>query len=119
MGCLLVISLYVTLVMVGWRIVHQADNMFTKLVAFGTTATIGLQAAMNVAVVTVTVPTKGIALPMISAGGTGWILTAGAVGLLMNVDRANRAVRQVSSGGRAASIPTEKTDGKIGIRGAA
>jgi cell division protein FtsW len=119
MCCLLVISLYVTLVMVGWRIVHQADNMFTKLVAFGTTATIGLQAAMNVAVVTVTVPTKGIALPMISAGGTGWILTAGAVGLLMNVDRANRAVRQVSSGGRAASIPTEKTDGKIGIRGAA
>lgn len=119
MGCLLVISLYITLVIVGWRIVHQADNMFTKLVAFGTTATIGLQAAMNVAVVTVTVPTKGIALPMISAGGTGWILTAGAVGLLMNVDRTNRAARQVLKASPAASMPTEKADGKTGIRGAA
>ena len=51
---------------------------------------IGLQATMNITVVTVTVPTKGIALPLISSGGTGWILTAGAIGLVMSVERVNR-----------------------------
>jgi cell division protein FtsW len=119
MGCLLVISLYITLVIVGWRIVHLADNMFTKLVAFGTTATVGLQAAMNVAVVTVTVPTKGIALPMISAGGTGWILTAGAVGLLMNIERSSRRARAAAKDGGARALPAEKADIANGIRGAA
>jgi len=119
MGCLLVISLYITLVIVGWRIVHLADNMFTKLVAFGTTATVGLQAAMNVAVVTVTVPTKGIALPMISAGGTGWILTAGAVGLLMNIERSSRRARAAAKDGGARALSAEKADIANGIRGAA
>ncbi len=119
MGCLLVISLYMALVIVGWRVVHRADTMFTKLVAFGTTATVGLQAAMNVAVVTVTVPTKGIALPMISAGGTGWILTAGAVGLLMNIERSSRMAKAMGKEETVAPIQAEHSDAKIGIRGAA
>jgi cell division protein FtsW len=119
MGCLMVISLYITLVIVGWRIVHKAENIFTKLIAFGTTATIGLQAAMNVAVVTVTVPTKGIALPMISAGGTGWILTAGAVGLLMNVERSSRMAGGAMAGGTAELRQSQKDVSKAKVRGAA
>ena len=51
--------------------------------------TVGFQAVINMAVVTVLVPTKGIALPLVSAGGTGWVLTATAVGLVAALDRAN------------------------------
>ena len=51
---------------------------------------VGLQAVINLAVVTVVLPSKGIALPLLSSGGTGWILTAGALGLLAAVDEANR-----------------------------
>jgi hypothetical protein len=89
-GAAMVIALFVLFVIVGWRVASRCQNLFGKMVAFGITATVGLQAAINIAVVTVTVPTKGIALPFISSGGTGWILTAGAVGLLMSIERHNR-----------------------------
>ena len=48
---------------------------------------ITIQAAVNIAVVTVVVPTKGIPLPFISAGGTSMLLTAAAVGILLNIAR--------------------------------
>ncbi len=89
-GCMMVIVLYLTLLFSGWQAGRRSRDLFGKLIAFGCTAMIGLQAAMNIAVVTVTVPTKGIALPLISSGGTGWILTAGAIGLVMSVERVNR-----------------------------
>jgi hypothetical protein len=58
-----------------------------KLVGIGVIATVGLQALINMAVVTGLGPTKGIALPLLSSGGTGWILTAACLGLLVNMDR--------------------------------
>jgi cell division protein FtsW len=45
---------------------------------------------MNLAVVTGLAPTKGIALPFISAGGTGLVLTAMAAGVLVNVAKQGR-----------------------------
>jgi hypothetical protein len=51
---------------------------------------IGLQAAINLAVVTASMPTKGIALPFISSGGTGWIMNAACLGVLMSIERTNR-----------------------------
>ncbi len=49
--------------------------------------TLGLQALMNMAVVTGLAPTKGIALPLVSSGGTGWVLTAFSLGLLVSMGR--------------------------------
>ena len=72
-GAALVVCLYVGLV---W-------------LALGIMLTLGMQALLNIAVVTVVVPTKGIALPLISAGGTGWIVTAGMLGLLAALDNAS------------------------------
>ena len=54
---------------------------------FGILLTIGFQALINMTVVTGLAPTKGIALPLISAGGTGWVLTAFCVGLLVALDK--------------------------------
>ena len=98
-GCMMVILLYLTLLFSGWQVARRSRDVFGKLIAFGCTAMIGLQAAMNIAVVTVTVPTKGIALPLISSGGTGWILTAGAIGLVMSVERVNRLEGADRNGG--------------------
>jgi cell division protein FtsW len=44
-----------------------------------------LQAAINVAVATVSVPTKGLSLPLVSAGGSGLVITCAALGLLYSV----------------------------------
>ena len=95
-GALMVIGLFAAFVIVGWRVMSRCQNLFGKMVAFGITAMIGLQAAFNIAVVTVTVPTKGIALPFISSGGTGWIMNAAAIGVLMSIERVNRLEREAA-----------------------
>lgn len=88
-GGLGIIALFVCLAILGWRIMVQAPNGFGKLLALGITLMITLQAAMNIAVVTVSVPTKGISLPLISAGGSGVIFYALALGLLASVSSAS------------------------------
>ncbi len=89
-GAAMVVLLFAAFVVVGWRVMSRSQNLFGKLVAFGITAIVGLQAAINVAVVTASMPTKGIALPLISSGGTGWIMNAAAIGVLMSIERVNR-----------------------------
>ncbi|MFO0861018.1 MAG: FtsW/RodA/SpoVE family cell cycle protein [Phycisphaerales bacterium] len=86
-GAAAVIFLFVLLIWAGLSIVKNERSQALKLFALGATVTIGVQAVINLAVVTVVAPTKGIALPLISAGGTGWILTAMSLGLLVAIDR--------------------------------
>ena len=50
---------------------------------------------INMAVVTVLVPTKGIPLPLLSAGGTAWITMAAAIGLLVAIDRVNEMEEEI------------------------
>ena len=64
--------------------VHQGDP-FGRLLAFGLTALLGLQAAINGAVVLGLLPTKGLTLPLVSYGGSSLIATLATVGILMNV----------------------------------
>lgn len=85
-GAVLVVALYALILLAGLEIVRRAPDAFGRLLALGILVTVGLQAAINLAVVTVTVPTKGIALPLISSGGTGWIMTAAMLGLLAGLD---------------------------------
>jgi cell division protein FtsW len=92
-GAVLVIALYLVLLWVGLSIIRDCKDTFGRLVGLGVLLTIGLQALINIAVVTVVVPTKGIALPLISSGGTGWIVTAFAIGLVAALDNANELER--------------------------
>ncbi len=86
-GALLVVCLYAGIVFNASKIIRGAGLLTLKLVAVGVVATVALQALINMAVVTGLGPTKGIALPLLSSGGTGWILTAGMLGLLAAIDR--------------------------------
>jgi len=89
-GAALVIGLYLAMMWVGLSIVRDCRHAFGRLLGLGVLLTIGIQATMNIAVVTGSVPTKGIALPLLSAGGTGWVMCAAAIGLLVAIDRLNR-----------------------------
>ena len=89
-GAVVVVGLYLLLIWTGLSIVRSCQDVFARLLVLGVMLTVGLQALINIAVVTVVIPTKGIALPFISAGGTGWILTAAAVGVVASLDEANR-----------------------------
>jgi cell division protein FtsW len=76
----------------GIIIIRRCDNDFGKLLAFGIVLAITSQAVMNLGVVTRLLPTKGIALPFISAGGTHLFLTAAAVGILMSISRRSEVI---------------------------
>ncbi|MHC5004118.1 MAG: FtsW/RodA/SpoVE family cell cycle protein [Planctomycetota bacterium] len=86
-GAGLVICLYAMLCLCALSIIRRTTDRFAQLLAIGIVATIGLQALINLAVVTGCGPTKGIALPLISSGGTGWVLTAFCLGLLVSIGR--------------------------------
>jgi len=76
--------------MLGWRGLRAAfrsQDPFARLVAFGITATIVLQAFFNISVVLSLVPTKGIPLPLISSGGTSLFCTLASLGILLNITR--------------------------------
>lgn len=86
-GALMVIALFAALLWAAYTIVAREHNRLLKLYALGVVSTVGLQALINLAVVTAVGPTKGIALPLVSSGGTGWTLTAFSLGLLIAIGR--------------------------------
>jgi cell division protein FtsW len=86
-GAAMVLALYGLLIFTGLGIVRREHDRLLKLLGLGIITTIGLQAVINLFVVTGMAPTKGIALPLMSSGGTGWILTAACLGLLAAMDR--------------------------------
>ena len=88
-GATIIAAGYVTLLWVALAIFRRCPDTFGRLVTLGIVLMVCFQALMNIAVVTVVVPTKGIALPLISAGGTGWVMTAFALGLVAALDNAN------------------------------
>lgn len=80
-----VILLFMLFITQGIKIMRKAADSLGRLLAFGLVFTLGLQVAMNIAVATVSVPTKGIALPLVSAGGSGLLLAGCAIGIVSNV----------------------------------
>ena len=82
---LIVVFMYVILFVLGVRIAIRARDDFGRLIAFGITLMISIQALINFAVVTGCVPTKGLALPFISYGGSSLLVSGVMIGILVNV----------------------------------
>ncbi len=80
-----VIGLFIVFVWLGILVVVRCRDRFGQLLAGGIVLTIAIQAALNIGVVTVVLPTKGLPLPFVSAGGTSMLLSAAAVGVLLNI----------------------------------
>jgi cell division protein FtsW len=89
-GVLLVIALFMAFAWCGWRVAEGAlrrGNRFGFFLALGITCWIPFQALLNMAVVSGTMPPKGIALPFISYGSSALVMNLAAVGVLLNVAR--------------------------------
>lgn len=82
-----VVLCFAGLTFAGMIISAKAPDPFGKLLAFGMTVMLSLQALINIGVVSGTLPTKGLALPFISYGGTSLVVSLAAVGVLLNVAR--------------------------------
>ena len=86
-GCTAVILLFAVFIWRGILIAMKAPDLFGSLLAVGITSLIGLQAIINIAVVTSSMPVTGMALPFFSYGGTSLIILLCAVGVLLNISR--------------------------------
>ena len=71
----------------GFRIATQAPDRFGALLAVGLTTMIALQAFINISVVLGLLPTKGIPLPFVSAGGSSLLVSMAGMGMLLNVSQ--------------------------------
>ena len=85
LGTIGLILLFILFICLGIFVVLRCRDRFARLLAAGIVLTIGIQAALNMGVVTVVLPTKGIPLPFVSAGGTSMLLSSAAVGVLLSI----------------------------------
>ena len=86
-GAVFVVVLFLIFIFRGFSIALNAKDKFGAIMAIGITAQIGLQAMLNIAVVSNTIPNTGISLPFFSAGGSSLVLLLMEVGVLLSVSR--------------------------------
>ena len=86
-GAITVILLFCALVWRGFTIAMKAEDAFGSFLAIGLTFHVGLQALLNILVVTNTIPNTGISLPFFSYGGTALIILLAEMGIVLSVSR--------------------------------
>jgi cell division protein FtsW len=86
-GVLLLVGLYGTLVLVGFRVARRAPDLFGQLLALGLTNLVALQALLHMTVGLGLVPPTGLALPLVSYGRSNLLVTLLALGVLLSVAR--------------------------------
>jgi len=90
-GAAAVILLFLGWALLGLKIARSAPDLYGRLVAVGITALVAFAAFGHMGVALGLMPTTGINLPFISAGGTNLILVLGMTGILLNVSKGGRA----------------------------
>lgn len=86
-GAMAIILLFCALVWRGFVIAMRAPDKFGSLLAVGLTFQVGIQAVLNILVVTNTVPNTGISLPFFSYGGTALLILLAEMGIILSISR--------------------------------
>ena len=86
-GVIIIIGIFFLVVSRSMRIAATAQDSFGKFLALGIAVLFGIQASVNMCVVTGLFPTKGLALPFLSYGGSSLLMSMFAVGILLSISR--------------------------------
>ncbi len=86
-GAIAVILLFMLFIWRGFTIARRAPDTFSSLVVIGITTQVGLQAMLNMAVVTGLIPNTGVSLPFFSYGGTSLLMLLGEMGIVLSISR--------------------------------
>ena len=93
-GTALIIVLFGVLAFKGFQIAGRAREPFGRYLALGITLLIGMQVFVNAGVATGLLPTKGLALPLVSYGGSSLLMTLLGIGILLNISRDRQGGRK-------------------------
>lgn len=83
-GVMIVVSLFMLLIFFGLRLITKLEQRASAILATALIFAIGLQASLNMGVVLGLLPTKGLNLPFVSAGGSSLIANFFAIGLFLS-----------------------------------
>lgn len=86
-GTLFVVVMFLLIITSGMIIARRAPDRFGKLLAFGITLIMALEALMNMGVTTALLPNKGLPLPFVSKGGSSLLFALAGIGILVNIHR--------------------------------
>jgi cell division protein FtsW len=111
-GVIIILALFTLLVYRGILVSLRAPDAFGSYLALGLTLLIGLQACINMGVVTGMLPTKGLSLPFLSYGGSSLLVNLLAVGILLNI---STQIKRPGQNG-APSGPPAKSKNGLAIR---
>ena len=86
-GSLAIILLFLILFYRGINIALRSPTIYGRMVAFGITVSIAMQAFLNISVATSFLPATGVTLPLISYGGSSLFVTMCMIGILLNISK--------------------------------
>ena len=85
LGSVLLVGAFLFWTLLGFRIAASAPDVFGRLLAIGLTGIVGIAAFLHMGITMGVLPTTGVSLPFISAGGTGIVVALGVTGVLLNI----------------------------------
>ena len=94
-GAIVIILMFCVFIWRGFRIAMRSKDLFGTMIASGIIIQFGLQAMLNMMVVTKTVPNTGISLPFFSYGGTALMMLLGEMGVLLNISRSSSVEKPI------------------------
>ena len=112
-GALAIILLFILFVASGFSIAMRAPDKFSSMVVIGVVFQFGIQALLNIAVVSNAMPTTGIPLPFFSAGGSATLMQLAQIGVVLNISRSCRPAISRKKDPAAGDGDKEKPEIKI------
>ncbi|MFV1986455.1 MAG: FtsW/RodA/SpoVE family cell cycle protein [Gemmatimonadota bacterium] len=91
LGAGLLLAAFLLWTLLGFRIAASAPDLFGRLLAIGLTGIVAIGAFLHMGITMGVLPTTGVGLPFVSAGGTGIVVALGATGVLLNIASKRRA----------------------------
>lgn len=89
-GCIVIISIFMFIVIKGTTIAVKSRDNYGFLLGTGIISVIAIQAIINIAVVSGSMPVTGVPMPFISYGGTSLVFNLAAMGILLNISRQSK-----------------------------
>lgn len=87
LGILIISTLFLIIIINGFKIAQKSQDLFGKYLAFGITFQLSFQAVLNLMVVVGLIPVTGVTLPFLSYGGSSLLITLASMGVLLNISK--------------------------------
>lgn len=114
---ILVMGMYLLLLYRSWRIASKCARPFPAYLVMGLSMMLVLQALINMGVAVGLLPVTGQTLPLVSKGGTSYIITCAYIGMILSVSRSAKKIEeaetQVAVARREDNSYTENADSEV------